>query len=105
MDKEQLQDYIKYLRSHPEAYIEMVTGRKLPLWKKIFVRMMDKIENRKYKGKIVFKCGSMIVAVPTKGVVRGNKSKYIYPNDKDCFCGINGWDNGLVHIKLEGDVE
>ena len=92
MNKEKFQELIKYLKEHPEKYVEMVIGRKIPLWQKIFIRMIDKIETRKNKGKIVYQIGgNTFVSIPTKGVVvRGNRSKYIYP---------------VYYDELEGDVE
>lgn len=81
MDKEKIQNYIEYLKAHPEKYVEMVTGHKTPFWQKIFIRMIDKIETRKNKGKIVYQIGgNTFVSIPTKRVVvRGNRSKCIYP--------------------------
>lgn len=96
MDKEQLQDYIQYLKAHPEEYVEMVSGRKLHWYQKVLLRAMFKFNEKKNKGKInwqiggrnfvnyplkkfVFKNGSEVTIIPAEGTVRSNRSKYVYP--------------------------
>jgi hypothetical protein len=97
MGNEKLQEYIKYLKTHPEAYIEMVAGCKLHWYQKVLLRTMFKLYEKKNKGKINWQIGGTTFATfPTKGVVfelengstittipsnetvRGNKSKIVY---------------------------
>jgi hypothetical protein len=100
MNKEQLPDYIKYLREYPEAYVELVSGCKLHWYQKVLLRAMFKFNEKKNKGKInwqiggknfvtyplkkiVFKNGSEITIIPAEGTVRSNRSKYVYPTYYD----------------------
>lgn len=107
MTKKEIQEYIIYLKTHPEAYVEMVSGCKLHWYQKLFLRAIFKFEEKKNKGKInwqvggrcfmtyplkkiVLKNGSELTTVPSNETVRGNRSKYIYP---------------VYYDEIEGDIE
>jgi hypothetical protein len=77
MNKQKFTEYISYLRTHPEAYVEMMTGQKISLWQKLIIRTLDKIERVKYKNCIILKNGSVIYCTSSKNVKRSNRSKLI----------------------------
>lgn len=77
MDKQKLSEYISYLRTHPEVYVEMVTGQKLSLWQKLIIKLLNKIGKVKYKNCIRFKNGNVIYCTSTKNVIRSNRSKLV----------------------------
>lgn len=84
MTKKEIQEYIKYLRSRPEEYVELVSGCKLHWYQKVLLRMMFKMEDKKNKNTMIFKNGSIVMSIPTNKVVR---SKIKYPVYYDEFEG------------------
>lgn len=46
MTYQEKKDFIKYLRTHPEYYVEMVTGVKLPLYQRILIKFLSKIKRK-----------------------------------------------------------
>lgn len=73
MNEVKLKDYISYLKSNPDAYVEMVTGRKLPLWQRLIVKVMSKMDIKKDRGYIEFKNGSIIYCSSSKNNVRSRR--------------------------------
>lgn len=77
-------------KSDVDKYIKFLTdvyGLKLYWYQKQFLKAICKLP--KYKGEVEsfnkgiinFENGSRITIIPTDDVVRGNRSKYIYPLD------------------------
>jgi hypothetical protein len=76
-DMEELEEYIQYLKTHPDKIAEMWIGYKLHWWQKLYLRSLSKIENIKYKNCIRFKNDSVIYCIPTRNTIRGIKSELI----------------------------
>lgn len=45
MTDQEKKNLIKYFKTHPEYYAEMVTGVKLPLYQRIFIKLLYKIKS------------------------------------------------------------
>ena len=75
MDKEKLREYILYLRTHPEEYVKMWTG--LKPWQKLWLRMMIKANDLRYKYYIKTRFMDDAYYFPIRGLIKDKERKYI----------------------------
>lgn len=76
MNKEKIADYISYLKSNPESYVEIVTGKRLPIWQRLIIEVIDKM-TKKNINHIKFKNGSIVYCSSKKNGIRSARSKLV----------------------------
>jgi len=77
VDKEKLREYILYLRTHPEEYVKMWTGQELKPWQKLWLRIMIKANNLRYKYYIKTRFMDDVYYFPIRGLIKDKERKYI----------------------------
>lgn len=90
MDKEKLREYILYLRTHPKEYVKMWTGQELKPWQKLWLRIMIKANDLRYKYYIKTRFMDDVYYFPIRGLIKDKERKYIsFYEIESCMEGMN----------------